>query len=140
MTQLLRTSLVIGALGIAAALYAQPPRGMRMAMGYDKAKEVTVTGTVASVDEHPGMGMMGSGTHLQLSTGTETLDVHLGPTRWLADHKYTFSKGDQITVIGSRTKIDDTDALIARQIDKAGTTMTLRDENGRPLWAGRPRG
>ncbi|MGE5244141.1 MAG: hypothetical protein ACM3SQ_07930 [Betaproteobacteria bacterium] len=145
MRRLLQTALILGAVGIAATLDAQPQRGMGMGPRYDKSKEVTVTGTVESVDEHQGMGMMGTGmmgtgTHLQLTAGNEKLDVHVGPTRWLTDHKYTFAKGDEITVTGSRMKINDTEALIAREIDKAGTKITLRDENGRPLWAGGPRG
>ena len=36
----------------------------------------------------------GTGTHLVFKTERETLDVHVGPTRWLADRKYGFAKGD----------------------------------------------
>jgi hypothetical protein len=129
-----------GLMAFAGVVQAQPPGGGRgMPMGYDKAKEVTLTGTVAAVEEHQGMGM-GTGTHLKLTVGADTLDVHLGPTRWLADHQYSFAAGDQITVTGSRTAINGVDSLIARQIDKAGTVIKLRDENGRPLWAGRRMG
>lgn len=111
----------------------------RMAVGYDKSKEVTVTGTVDAVTPQQGMRGMG-GTHLTLTVGAEKLDVHVGPTPWLADKKYEFAVGDQLTIIGSRQTINGVDSLIAREIDKNGTKMSLRDENGRPLWAGGMRG
>ena len=76
-----------------------------MAIGYDKSKEVTVTGTVEAVTPQQGMRGMG-GTHLTLVVGAEKLDVHVGPTPWLADKKYEFAAGDQLTIVGSRQTID----------------------------------
>jgi len=125
--------VAVGVTGAAAQM------GRPMAMGYDKTKEVTVTGTVEAVTPQQGMRGMG-GTHLTLVVGAEKLDVHVGPTPWLADKKYEFAVGDQLTIVGSRQMIDKVDSLIAREIDKGGTKMSLRDENGRPLWAGGMRG
>jgi hypothetical protein len=122
-------------------------RGMRggMAMGYDKAKEVTLTGTVIDVVDQQGMGM-GAGLHLMFKSGADTIEVRLGPKAWLDEQHYTFAKGDELTVTGSRQTVHDMatmtdqDTLTAREIKKGDQTMTLRDENGRPLWSGGMRG
>ena len=134
-------ALFVVAVGLVAAGVTAADAQMRgrMAVGYDKSKEVTVTGTVEAVTPQQGMRGMG-GTHLTLAVGAEKLDVHVGPTPWLADKKYEFAAGDQLTIVGSRQTIAGVDSLIAREIDKGGTTMSLRDENGRPLWAGGMRG
>ncbi len=64
------------------------------------------------------------------------LDVHVGPTAWLTEQKFEFAEGDALTIVGSPIKIGDTDAFLAREITKAGKTMTLRNDAGFPLWAG----
>lgn len=121
------------------ALAQMPGRGMGMP-NYDTTKETTVTGTVQAVNQHTGrMGGMMTGTHLTVETGTGAIDVHVGPTRWLADHKYEFAVGDRVEIVGARVTIDNADAIIAREITKNGQTIQLRNEAGRPLWAGRGR-
>jgi hypothetical protein len=118
----------------------QRGRGTQMpqAAGYDKASEVTLTGTIAEMIQPPDTG----GLHFAFKTADETIEVHLGPKSWLDSQGYTFAKGDELTIIGSRTTVHDMAtmtnkvALIAREIKKGDKTMTLRDENGRPLWSG----
>ena len=136
-------ALFFAAAGLVAASASGAGAQMRgrMGVGYDKSHEVTITGTVDAVTTtQQGMrGMMG-GTHLTLTVGADKIDVHVGPSSWLADKKYMFAAGDQLTIVGSRQAINGVDSLIAREIDKDGTKMTLRDDNGRPLWAGGMRG
>ena len=71
-----------------------------------------------------------------LKTDKETLEVRLGPTTFLEKEKFTFAKGDQIEVTGSKVKIEGADALIAREVKKGGKTLTLRDAQGVPAWSG----
>jgi hypothetical protein len=73
---------------------------------------------------------------LIVKTDKETLEVHLGPTAFLEKEKFTFAKGDQIEVTGSKVKIEGADALIAREVKKGGKTLTLRDAQGVPAWSG----
>jgi len=132
------------ALALTASLAsAQPPyhgRGMGMAH-YDKSTEVTVTGTVEAVLPHQArMGMPGmGGTHLTFKTDSEQFDVHVGPTNWLAEKKFEFAKGDRLEIVGSSLTIGGEKALIAREITKGESKITLRDANGFPLWSGRGR-
>ncbi len=144
----LRLRLLIGVAAFSVAMPALVQAqgrgrgmGMGMGMGYDKAKEVTLTGTVTDVVDQQGMGM-GAGLHLMFKSGADTVEVRLGPKAWLDEQHYTFAKGDELTITGSRqamhdmATMTDKDTLVAREIKRGNQTMTLRDENGRPLWAG----
>jgi hypothetical protein len=124
--------------GQAANMMQGRGRMMGQAAGYDKASEATLTGTVAEVTEPQGT----NGLHLMFKAGDETVEVALGPKAWLDEHHYAFAAGDALTIIGSRSSVHDMATMtnkvtiVARQITKGGETMVLRDENGRPLWAG----
>ncbi len=124
-----------------APALAQPRGGRGMGMpNYNKATEVTVTGTieeVQSMQAHmPGMGM---GVHLTLKTDSGTFDVHVGPANWLKTNTVEFVKGDRIEVVGSSVDFNGQQALIAREITKGDRKITLRDANGIPVWSGRGR-
>ncbi len=108
--------------------------GNRLLPQYDPATVATVKGTVAEVKELP-RGRAGGGTHVTLKTGTETLDVHLGPTRFLSKNHMTIVKGDAIEVTGSRVKYEGSEALIAREVRKGEMSLTLRDPRGIPRWS-----
>ena len=107
-------------------------KGMPM---YDPDAEIMIAATIEEVNEQGGnMGMIG--THLVVKTDEETLDVHLGPSTYLADQGFVFNKGDQIEVTGSKVKQENATFLIAREVKKGDKLLTLRDEQGRPAWAG----
>jgi DNA/RNA endonuclease YhcR with UshA esterase domain len=101
---------------------------------YDPATEITVTGTIEAVQQVSRSGAWG-GTHLKLKTKDETLDVHLGPSKFVADKGFTFEKGDKVEVTGSKIKYDGKYALVARTVKKGDKTLTLRDASGVPLWS-----
>ena len=135
------TLLVFGAVSV---LMAQTPAtGRGVSPMYDLKTETTIKGTVESVETVTGAGVRGrrglGGTHLTLKTGTETLDVHVGPTAYLAEAGVTPAKGDMLEILGSRVIIDKDPVVIARQIKKGDTRWTLRDASGRPMWRGRGR-
>ena len=106
---------------------------------YDPATEVTMNGTVEAVNQLKGPRGW-AGTHLSLKTDTGTIDVHVGPSWFLTQNKVSLDKGDQIEVTGSKVKFDDKDAVIARELKKDGTTITLRNAQGIPAWSRGRRG
>jgi hypothetical protein len=129
----------LGLLSLSTA-FAQRRGGMdgQMPM-YDTKTETTLKGTVEETKTVSGMmrgrGPMDmQGTHLMLKTDKETIEVHLGPSAFLAEKKVEIAKGDAVEVTGSRVKIGESDALLAREIRKGETSWTLRDASGRPLW------
>ena len=110
-------------------------RGMR---NYNPATEFTVRGTVQEVNQvNRGQGW--GGTHVTLQTERGKLDVHLGPSNFLKEKKFTISKGDQVEVTGSKFQYQGHDALIAREITIGDQKLTLRDAEGIPAWAGHNR-
>jgi hypothetical protein len=76
-----------------------------------------------------------NGTHLMVKTDSETLEVHIGPTFYLEEQKFTFGVGDQIEVTGSKVKYQGVDALLAREVKKGDKTLLLRNAQGIPLWS-----
>lgn len=120
---------------LAPAVFAQPVHGSMRASGlYNPATETTVKGTVEEVRTIP--ARHGTGTHLYLKTESGTYDVHLGPTKFIAEKNFTFAKGDQITVTGSHVKYDSHEAIIAREVRMDGKVLILRNAQGFPEWSG----
>lgn len=122
--------------------FAQRRGGMGQGMPmYDTKTETTLKGTVEEVKAMTGMmrgrGRMGmdmEGTHVMLKTDSETIEVHLGPSAFLKEKAIEIAKGDALEIVGSRVKVGESDALIAREVRKGETSWTLRDADGRPQW------
>jgi hypothetical protein len=119
------------------------PAGRQGSPMYDVKAETTITGTVESLENITGTGGRGrrgmGGTHLVLRIDKETVEVHVGPTAYLAEKGLTIAKGDRLEILGSQVTVDKESVLIARQIKKGDKTWTLRDASGRPAWSGRGR-
>jgi hypothetical protein len=45
-----------------------------------------------------------------------------------------FSKGDEISLTGSKIKQADSELFLAREIVKGNNTFALRDAKGNPVW------
>jgi hypothetical protein len=105
---------------------------------YDTKTEVKLSGTVESVQQHAGRRGW-AGTHLMLKTDSGTVEVHVGPSGYIARQQFSFAKGDSIEVTGARVRIAGKDALLAREISKEGKTLSLRNQSGIPLWSRRGR-
>jgi hypothetical protein len=105
---------------------------------YDTKTEATVRGTISAVETVTLAGDSGrrslSGTHLTLKSGSETIQIHLGPSAYLADQKINLEEGDVVEIRGSRVTINDEQVLLAREVKKGNGTWRLRDASGRPLW------
>jgi hypothetical protein len=76
------------------------------------------------------------GVVLTVNTGSDTLPVLLGPQWFIGGQKMKISAGDTVELKGVKTARRGRDIFIAAEIKKGQEVMTLRDENGRPAWAG----
>ena len=113
---------------------------------YDRAKVVTVHGTVMEVAVHRcSMGWKNSrnvtaasstwdGVHILLDTPYGRIDAHLGPTWFLKKSRFQAMEGDLLDVTGSKFLVDGTFVLIVREVSKGNKTFFLRDVEGTPLW------
>lgn len=101
---------------------------------YDLTTETRMQGAVEEVKLPPAGGEKEI-AHLLVKVGTDTVDVYLCPKAFLDDMGVSFSKGDQLTITGSKIKQGEADLILAREIVKGTDTLVLRDAKGNPVWA-----
>ena len=106
---------------------------------YNAATEVKVEGVVQEVKQFWCPINGDEGTHLMLKTDTGILEVHVAPVRFLQGNGVSFSKGDQVSVVGSNVVYEGHEAMIARKITRGDQTFAFRQPDGRPLWVERLR-
>ena len=100
---------------------------------YDVAKEVTIKGTVEEIKEVPNpKGQIG--IYLMVKSGGEILEVRLCPNSFLKEFEVAFKKGDQLTITGSKVRVDEKDVILAREIEFGNNKIVLRDKQGVPVW------
>ena len=100
---------------------------------YDTATVVDIQAKVTEVREVP-KGSPMDGLHLILQSGSETLDVYVGPAEFVKVFEVTFRKGDQIHVIGSKVNFEGSTVVLAREVSIGTVTLLCRDKEGEPLW------
>jgi hypothetical protein len=103
---------------------------------YDPKTVETVTGVVKRVDEIMPMKGMSYGVHLLLKSDSEEVAVHLGPAWYVTNQDVSIEVGEKIAVTGSKVMFEGKPAVIAAQVKKGDEVLTLRDENGFPMWSG----
>jgi hypothetical protein len=99
---------------------------------YDAAKEVTIQATLENT--FTGTGMM-RGVVWTVKTEERALTVIVGPAAFLEAKKLAVAVGDRLTVIGAPLP-NRPDVILAREVKVGENTLTLRDKQGRPEWAG----
>jgi hypothetical protein len=133
-----RTSLFALALPLAGLLFAMlaVPAGAqathesptRSPLGYDKAREITVDGTIQSVvtqrvPESP------FGLHVILESSQGTFDTHLGPYL-TKETQEALHIGTPIQIVGALQKVHGRSYLLAREMNLGGSIITIRNQNG----------
>ena len=108
--------------------------GKQRATRYNAATEVRVEGVVEEVQQFWCPINGDEGIHLMLRTDSGILQVHVAPRRFLQGNGVSFSKGDQIAVVGSTVAYEGHDAMIARKITRGDQTFAFRQPDGTPLW------
>ena len=108
--------------------------GKQRAPRYNAGTEVRVEGVIEEVQQFWCPINGDEGTHLMLRTDGGILQVHVAPRRFLQGNGMSFSKGNQIAVIGSTVTYEDHDVMIARKITRGDQTFVFRQPDGTPLW------
>jgi hypothetical protein len=73
-------------------------------------------------------------TELIIKSGDDKVHIYVCPKPFQEEMGISFSKGDEITVTGSKVKQDTADVTLARQLVKGTDTMMFRDDKGNPVW------
>ena len=99
----------------------------------------TVSGTVTSVSVAP--GMKHPSFELTETTG-EVLTVELGPYWFLVANNFALAVGDGVTATVANCANQTGTNVVALYVENTttGVSITLRDEDGNPLWTGKGRG
>lgn len=126
-------------LGIATVVFivvltATNPKREQRVPTYNAATETKTRGVIQEVSDFYCPISDDQGTHLMLKTDNGVFQVHVGPTRFLRTQQIKFAAGEQVEVLGSQTRYNDTDALLAREITRGDEVFILRDHQGRPVW------
>ena len=111
------------------------PPSLNLKSGYDVNTVASVSGHIISIqtgDDRPNV-------QLELESNGIRMVICIGPQRYWAENALPFKTGDEITVRGS--KAQGSDGIIYLMAQKITDTtqdvsVVLRDESGRPAWAG----
>jgi hypothetical protein len=110
---------------------AQAPQAVK----YTKSSEVKIKGVVTEV-KTASDGVV----HLTFKSDKGEIDVFVAPARFLTEMEITFAKDDALEILGSQvTTADGAPMLLAREVTRAGDTMLMRDDAGKPVWVGWPK-
>lgn len=94
---------------------------------------LTVDGTVVGVDNRGASDQLAGGLRVTLQpAGRPTILVELAPGWYLDAHGLRFSEHDRLRVEGTPRAGDP--VLFATRVSKGDTSLSLRDNEGRPLW------
>ncbi|WP_005034916.1 hypothetical protein [Holophaga foetida] len=124
----MKIALLALCLTLPIAAQAQPAGGGQRPprMSYETSKEVSLQGTVSSVNTRSqGPGKI---VTLTLQTQSKGVEIMVGPEFILKAKNFTFATGDEITVVGAPMA----QGYVARQITRGSETLTLLDESGQP--------
>lgn len=109
----------------------------RHGRNYDPQTTETFSGEVTQIEHvKPSEAMRGRGVHLIVKTESQSVQVDLGPDWFIENQQIQIKLDDKVTVTGSRVTAGDQPVVIAREVRKDGEVLRLRDEIGRPVWAG----
>ena len=113
--------------------HAQRP----LTLGYDKAHEITLNGTIQKLISQAASGGP-VGLHLLVAGPQGTVDVHLGPYMTKGTQE-ALQAGTPVQIVGAIEKLHGKNYLLARQLIFAGRMVVVRSENGFLVDAHAPR-
>ncbi len=97
-------------------------------LGYDKAHEITLNGTIQEVVSKR-IGGSPIGLHLLVASSKGMVDAHLGPFIG-KDTQEALHAGTPVQIIGAIETLHGKDYLLAREVIFGGRQVTVRSENG----------
>jgi len=100
---------------------------------YDSQTETKTKGVVDEIKEVP-LANKREITELTVKSGNDTLRVFVSPKSFQDEMGVSFSKGDEISLTGSKVKLEDADVILGKEVVKGNDTLLLRDDKGNPVW------
>ena len=100
---------------------------------YDLHTETKTKGVVDEVKLLP-LGTRKDFPELIIKSGEDKAHIYLCPKPFQEEIGISFSKGDEIAVMGSKVKQETLDVILARELVKGTDTLLFRDDKGKPVW------
>ena len=100
---------------------------------YDLHTETKTKGVVDEVKLLP-LGTRKDFTELIIKSGDDKIHIYVCPKPFQDEMGISFSKGDEISVTGSKVKQETSDVILARELVKGTDTLLFRDDKGKPVW------
>ena len=100
---------------------------------YDLHTEMKTKGVVDEVNLVP-FGTRKDFSELVIKSGDDKVHIYVCPKPFQEEMGISFSKGEEIAVIGSKVKQETSDVILARELVKGTDTLLFRDDKGKPVW------
>jgi len=100
---------------------------------YDSHTETKTKGVVDEIKEFS-LANKREITELMVKSGNDTFRVFLCPKSFQDEMGVNFSKGDEISLTGSKVKLEDAEVILGKEVVKGNDTLLLRDDKGNPVW------
>lgn len=132
------SGMVCGVLILSACTVAFAQERRQAGPQYDRAKEVTITAVVRSVETaQPPQGP--AQAILMVTYKDAPLAVFLGPEAWFKAQSVSFKEGASVEVTGLQgARYNGNPAMMPRTIKVGTRVLELRDAEGNPKWSGAP--
>ncbi|SMF12385.1 hypothetical protein [Pseudobacteriovorax antillogorgiicola] len=125
---MLTVTVMINPLLLSKSIAGPGRSGLRM---YEPASEIKVHGVIQDIVYRPSKYRPGTGMHLRLLVNGKEWFVHLGPKAFFEESEMQLAVGDKALVTGAVSQQNGKQFLIAREIQKQGQALIIRDEMGR---------
>lgn len=120
--------LAITALPLAAQPAAQTHPLRQLGVGYDKAHEVEINGTVNRIITQHVAGSP-AGLHVLVNGDRGLVDAHLGPFM-TKQTQQAMRSGTPVQIVGAMQTVHGKQYLLVREVNFAGRTVTVRNQSG----------
>lgn len=124
----LLTGLLLAVSAIPLGAQSGADSRAQQGLGYDKAHEITLNGTIQEVFSQSIPGSL-VGLHLLVATPQGTIDAHLG-SYLTKDSQEALQVGASVQIVGAMETLHGKDYLLARQVTFSGRIVKVRSENG----------
>ena len=115
---------------LAGAAAQKPAAGPK----YDLATESKFKGVIDDIKEVPNSCLGDTCVHIFVKTGNGVVEVQVAPPEFLKFMEITFTKGDEVQVVGSKISANGNPLVLARLITRNNNDMSVRDDKGNPAW------
>jgi hypothetical protein len=128
MAQLLGLLFAVASISMQAQVTSVSHPQHPVTVGYDRAHEITINGTIEKLVSHSAPGSP-VGLHLFLTTSQGAVDAHVGPYL-TKDVQKQLTAGTTVQIVGAKETVHGKSYMLVRQLIFGGRLINVRTTNG----------